>query len=201
MEKIAFVCQRYGLEVNGGAELHCRQLAEKLSNIYEVHVYTTCAIDYVKWKNEYKKGVETINNVTVHRFLVKKERDIIKFNKMYDDILCSSNHSDEDEEKWLMEQGPVAPDLLNTLYEEQNNYKSIIFMTYLYYLTAKGITMGFHNPLLIPTVHDEPSVYLRCYDNVFNSAKAFILTDSSFSASTLLFIYVAFSTLPFSLGN
>lgn len=174
MEKIAFVCQRYGLEVNGGAELYCRQLAEKLSNIYEVHVYTTCAIDYVTWKNEYKEGIEEINNVIVHRFLVKEERETKKFNKISDYVFNNANHSNADEEKWLIEQGPVAIEALETLYKEQNNYKVVIFMTYLYYLTAKGITMGFNNAILIPTVHDEPPVYLKYYDKVFNSAKAFI---------------------------
>ena len=46
-KKILFVVQRYGLEINGGAELHCRQLAERLVDDYDVSVLTTCAIDYV----------------------------------------------------------------------------------------------------------------------------------------------------------
>ena len=68
MKKIAFVCQRYGLEVNGGAELLCRQLAERLNRYYDVEVITTCAVDYVTWKNEYEPGEEYINEVLVRRF-------------------------------------------------------------------------------------------------------------------------------------
>ena len=74
-KKILFVVQRYGLEVNGGAELHCRQLAERLKDDYDVSVLTTCAIDYVTWKNEYKEGIEHINGVKVIRKKVDFERN------------------------------------------------------------------------------------------------------------------------------
>ena len=81
-KKILFVVQRYGLEVNGGAELHCRQLAERLKDEYDVSVLTTCAIDYVTWKNEYKEGIEHINGVKVIRKKVDFERNQKKFNKI-----------------------------------------------------------------------------------------------------------------------
>lgn len=51
MKKIAFVVQRYGLEVNGGAEMECRMYAERLTDRYEVHVLTSRAIDYITWKD------------------------------------------------------------------------------------------------------------------------------------------------------
>ena len=77
--RIAMVSQRYGLEVNGGAELLCRQLAEKLTAYYDVTVYTSCAIDYITWKNEYPQGVETINGVRVIRYPVSKQRNQEQF--------------------------------------------------------------------------------------------------------------------------
>lgn len=172
-EKLAMVCQRYGLEVNGGAELHCRQLAEQLSALYDVEVYTTCAVDYVTWKDEYPPGTETINGVTVHRFSVPKPREPHVFGKISARALGDPGHSDE-EERWIDAQGPFCPELLDVLYREQKRYKAVIFMTYLYYLTARGLPMGFDNAYLIPTAHDEPPIYLRYYEKVFRGAKGFI---------------------------
>ena len=173
-EKIAFVCQRYGLEVNGGSELYCRQLAEKLAGHYNVEVYTTCAIDYVTWKNEYQPGTEEIHGITVHRFLNVRQRDQRSFDQISQRVFANAAHSDAEESKWIEEQGPVCLELLDELAKKHREYKAVIFMTYLYYLSAKGLPMGFENALLIPTVHDEPPVYLRYYDSVFSSAKGFI---------------------------
>lgn len=173
-EKLAFVCQRYGLEVNGGSELYCRQLAEKLAAYYDIEVYTTCAIDYVTWKNEYRPGSEMIHGVTVHRFANSRQRDQCVFDEISQRVFSQDEHSDADELEWIDQQGPACSDLLRTLAERHQEYKAVVFMTYLYYLTAKGLPLGFENALLIPTVHDEPSVYLRYYDKVFNSAKGLI---------------------------
>lgn len=68
MDKIAFVVVRYGNDINGGAELHCRMLAERLIDSYQVEVLTTCVKDYISGVNEYAVGEELINNVLVRRF-------------------------------------------------------------------------------------------------------------------------------------
>ena len=73
--KLAVVVQRYGADINGGAELHARYIAERLSRHASVEVVTTCARDYVTWKNELPAGVEQVNGITVRRFPVAHERE------------------------------------------------------------------------------------------------------------------------------
>jgi Fe-S oxidoreductase len=97
--KIAFVVQRYGLEVNGGAELLCRQMAEHLSKHCNVEVITTCAIDYMTWRNEYKEGTDVVNGINVHRFPVDKPRNVEIFNRMSEKIFYDQPHTKEDELK------------------------------------------------------------------------------------------------------
>lgn len=67
-EKIAFVVVRYGVGVNGGAEYHCRMLAERLTDDYDVEVLTTCVQDYINGGNTVTAKTEIINGVLVRRF-------------------------------------------------------------------------------------------------------------------------------------
>ena len=171
-QKIAFVCQRYGLEVNGGSELYCRQVAERLTSRYDVTVYTTCALDYMTWANKYISGQEDINGVHVKRFKVDKERNQSEFAKLCEIVAHDPNHTEAQEVQWVEKQGPLCTGLIEALRQEYGQYRAVLFMTYLYYTTAVGLPLGFDNAILIPTVHDEPWVYLRYYDKVFASARA-----------------------------
>ena len=69
-DKVAFVVIRYGQNMNGGAEQHCRMLAERLVTHYDVEILTTCVKDYVKGTNELPEGEEWIDDILVRRFPV-----------------------------------------------------------------------------------------------------------------------------------
>ena len=95
-EKDSYYNQRYGLEVNGGSELYSRQIAERLKAKYEVEVLTSCAVEYVKWQNYYKEGVEDINGVTVRRFKTVHERIPKIFSALDSEILMRAKNYQTD---------------------------------------------------------------------------------------------------------
>ena len=54
--RVALVVQRYGAEVNGGAEQLARRIASLLRDDLDVTVLTTCALDYRTWADHYPPG-------------------------------------------------------------------------------------------------------------------------------------------------
>lgn len=173
MKRIAFVVQRYGLEVNGGAELHCRWVAEHLSQYFEVHVITTCALDYMSWNNYYLPGESTLNNVVVHRFQVERPRNLRRFNRLSKKVF-STQHMYFDELEWMKQQGPYVPELLQYLQESKTSYSAFIFFTYLYFTTFFGIQIVPERSLLVPTAHDEAPIYLSLFRPIFHLPRFFI---------------------------
>jgi len=177
--KLAFVVQRYGKEVMGGSELHCRQVAERLSaSGHDCTVYTTTARDYVTWKNEYEPGESIFNGVAIKRFSVEKERDIESFNS-YSDWIFFNDHTPEDEIEWMDRQGPVCPALLDAIERDEKRHDLFIFFTYLYYNTYWGLKRIRGPKALVPTAHDEPALHLNMMRDVFNAPHAFVFNTEA----------------------
>ncbi len=165
--KIAFIVQRYGAEILGGSEYHCRLIAERLAGQHHVEVLTTCAQDYITWTNEYPEGEDRIRGVTVRRFANTQTRDVASFND-YSDWIFHNDHTPADEEEWLKRQGPWCPSLLAYLEQHHRNYDALIFFTYLYAPTVLGLRVAPDRSILVPTAHDEPAIRLGLYRDVFS---------------------------------
>jgi len=170
--KIAFVVQRYGLEVNGGAELHCRQVVEHLALDFEIEVLTTCARDYTTWENAYPAGVDKVNGIQVRRFPTLGPREAefgARSARLY-----GHPHTLRHEWDWLLAQGPVTPDLLHYLAAHHLDYEAFVFFTYIYYPTALGLRLVADRALLVPTAHDEPPIYLDLYKALFHAPRVML---------------------------
>ena len=170
--KIAFIVQRYGAEILGGSEYHCRLIAERMAARYDVEVLTTCARDYITWENDYPEGQDRIRGVTVRRFKNAHTRDIQSFNQ-YSDWIFHHAHSREDELSWLEQQGPWSPALLEYLKRHHRSYDALIFFTYLYAPTVLGVQIDPARSILVPTAHDEPAIRLDIYKEMLATPAAF----------------------------
>ena len=174
--KVAFVVQRYGVEIVGGAEQGCRHLAELMSDTWDVSVITSCAKNYHTWANEYEPGTESINNIQVHRFPVAMERDIKDFSERSsaEEQRAYSLSPDEEADRFIR-QGPYTPELVEYIEKSKNDYDIFIFYTYLYYSTVVGASKVAAKSYLVTTAHDEPPFYfVRTYAPLFHSLKGLI---------------------------
>jgi glycosyltransferase involved in cell wall biosynthesis len=169
--KVAIVVQRYGQAVNGGAELHARYIAEHLARHGQVEVLTTCATDYVTWRNDLAPGIEQVNGVPVRRFRVKHERDPLLFGKRSDRVF-EQRHSLGDELDWLDAEGPTSPALVEYVAKHAADYDYCLFFSYRYYHAYYGARAAGSRAILVPTAERDATIGLSIFQPLFRNVRA-----------------------------
>lgn len=192
MNKICFVVGLYGEEVNGGAEKHCKMLAEKATSLYNVEVLTSTANDYTTFHSFYSEGLTSINGVTVRRFqspdfnkstflsaykTSRLSRKIRRFFYKTGILQYLANAFP----KWtfqlhkelqvLQNHGLYSPALIDYVVETQHQYQAIFLLSYPnpnFYFINKKIS---HKCVLIPTAHNEGDFFRAYLTDIFTTVK------------------------------
>jgi len=171
--RLAFVIQRYGLEVNGGAELHCRWLAERLARRHEVEVFATRALDYLEWRNHYPEGTAVINGIPVHRHTVKRTRNARVFASLCN-ICFHEPHTREEEEAWVRENGPFSPALVKAVVRAHGRFDRFFFYCFRYYQSYHGLPPVRDRAILVPTAEEDPAIRLEIMKGLFRAPRGIV---------------------------
>ena len=187
-EKIAFVVTGYGKQAKGGAEQHCRMLAERLLDHYEVEVLTTCVEDYVLGGNELAADVKDENGVCVRRFEAhpvqpelhkhyvrkskwgrKLRRTLFRLGllRSLSTIFPIWSLNRQMELKVMQSYVFYSPQLLAYVQQNKHRYKAIIPINISFPLAYYVSLYAPEKTILIPTLHYESATFRSIYTEVF----------------------------------
>lgn len=152
--KLACVIHRYGAQVTGGSEAHCRAVASRLAHRHDVTVLTSCATDYVTWQNALPAGESQDGPVRVMRFRVDRPRDLNRFREL-SELVFSHRAADEEQTEWFRSNGPSVPGLLAHLGTHGHSYDRILFWAFRYAPVWFGLPTVADRAVLVPTAEDD----------------------------------------------
>ncbi|HYN08726.1 MAG TPA: glycosyltransferase family 4 protein [Vicinamibacterales bacterium] len=169
--KLAVVVQRYGADISGGAELHARYIAERLARHGHIEVLTTCARDYITWKNDLPAGEDKVNGLTVRRFPVRRPRETDDFGRR-SALVFTKPHSVADELTWLDSEGPASPELISHIRRVREDFDFFVFFSYRYYHAWHGIRAVADKAVLVPTAERDDAIGVSIFAPVFRGVRA-----------------------------
>jgi glycosyltransferase involved in cell wall biosynthesis len=170
--RLACVVHRYGSDITGGSEAHCRSIAERLAARHDVTVLTTCASSYVTWRNAFPPGESTVNNVRTLRFRVERPRNLHAFRDI-SDLVFTGVASNAEQERWFDENGPVVPSLVDHLSAHAAGYDRVLFWSYRYYPAFHGVRAVPDRAVLVPTAEEDPLIHAPILSSYFSRPRAF----------------------------
>lgn len=171
--KLACVVHRFGADIAGGSEAHCRAIAERLAERHEVTVLTTTATNHITWANEYAAGESRVGRLRVRRFPVARQRSLHRFAEL-SEVAFSRSASAEDEAGWFRENGPETPALLDYLREHGRTFDRILFWSFRYFQTFFGLPLVKDRAVLVPTAEDDPVMRFDSLGPFFSLPAGFV---------------------------
>jgi glycosyltransferase involved in cell wall biosynthesis len=171
--KLACVVHRFGADIAGGSEGHCRLIAEHLAAHHDVTIVTTCAKDHITWANHYPAGETHERGLRVLRFPVARERDMRRFMDL-SDLVAADRATASEQEQWFRENGPDAPELLEHLRRHGAGYDRVIFWSYRYADTYFGLPLAADRAVLVPTAEEDPLIHVDALEAFFARPKGFL---------------------------
>jgi glycosyltransferase involved in cell wall biosynthesis len=171
--KLACVVHRFGADLAGGSEGHCRLIAEHLASNHDVTILTTCAKDHITWRNHYPAGETRAGALRVLRFPVARERDMRLFLDL-NDLIAADRATPDQQEQWFRENGPDAPELLAHLSRHGPEYDRVLFWSYRYADTYFGLPLVAERAVLVPTAEEDPLIHVDALDAFFALPKGFL---------------------------
>jgi len=171
--KLGFVVHRYGADIAGGSELHCRELAQRLAVSHDVTVLTSCARDYITWQDAYPAGAATDGRVRILRFPVRRTRHLHRFAEISDEVFDGASSHDR-QEAWFIENGPQLYGLLDHLREHGHTYDLILFWAFRYFPSFFGLPLVPERAVLVPTAEEDPVINLDILEEYFKKPAGYL---------------------------
>jgi len=171
--KLACVIHRFGADIAGGSESHCRAVALHLAQAHDVTVLTSCAHDHVTWENHYPEGESTDGPLRVRRFPAVRRRDLARFRDISRRVF-SGRGSDADQDEWFRENGPLVPALLDELRARGGEYDRVLFWSYRYFPTYFGLPLVADRAILLPTAEEDPLIRAAALERTFERPAGYL---------------------------
>ena len=171
--RLACVIPRFGADMAGGSEGHCRLIAERLARQHDVTVITTCAHDHITWANHYPPGESQVGPLRVLRFPVARQRQLHRFMDL-SDLVFADRASVQEQEQWFRENGPDSPDLLAHLRGHGAEFDRVLFWSYRYADAYFGVPLVADRAVLVPTAEEDPLIRVDVLGEFFRLPKGFL---------------------------
>jgi glycosyltransferase involved in cell wall biosynthesis len=171
--KLACVVHRFGADIAGGSEGHCRLVAEHLAASHDVTIITTCAHDHITWRNHYPPGESRVGSLRVLRFPVARERQMHRFLEL-NDLVAADRATPDEQEQWFRENGPDAPALLEHLRNHGGAFDRILFWSYRYADAYFGLPLVADRAVLVPTAEEDPLIRVDVLGRFFALPRGFL---------------------------
>ncbi len=191
--RFAFVSPRYADGILGGAEAHCRAVAEKLAaRGHQVRIVTTTALSYHSWRDELPPGDDRVGGLPVERHATRAprlfpldealkaatshrlqgERGLARVRRLDGAAPLGNRARDLLDEAWSRAQGPWCPTLPGALARASDDL--VVLFCYLYYPTLLGVRGVADRAAIAPLADEGSMFYTRTVQRALRAPRALL---------------------------